>query len=430
MPSIARTARFGDGWLASWCSAARFTSVVEQISAAAIPLARTPTGHGIQLWVGIDDNPARARARLAKGMEAFYRIPFERFEKYSPYGTPDVIAAWLRPTLTQAAGSSISCRLRAVIARARSHRRDQALPVARTLMQGHEPSHGHHQHAQEHALGRAFVLIAAFVVVEGVGGWMANALTLLADAGHMFLDASALGLSWYAVRLSRRESDADLSYGYHRFQVLAAFVNGLLLLALCTFIAIEAVGRLQQPEPMIAGPALAIACIGLIVNLIAYRMLHSHADASINVRSATLHVMGDILGSLAAIMATGIVLATGWTYADPLLAFVVIAILLRGAIRVLREATHILAEGVPKHLDLAQIGTRLAECVNGVQEVHHIHAWALTSDRPLLTLHARVAQMSDAVQVVAQIKHVLLRDFGIDHSTVQVEQGPCPDDAH
>ncbi len=292
---------------------------------------------------------------------------------------------------------------------------------------GHAPSHDH-QH--EHALGRAFLLIAAFVVVEAVGGWISNALTLLADAGHMFLDASALGLSWYAVRLSQRDSDAALSYGYHRFQVLAAFVNGLLLLGLCVFIVIEAIGRLRAPEAMLAGPALAIACVGLVVNLIAYRMLHNHVEGSINVRSAALHVMGDILGSVAAITATGIVLLTGWSYADPLLAFVVVAILLRGAVRVIREATHILAEGVPKDLDLDEISRRLAQQVTGVLEIHHMHAWALTSERPLLTLHARIAETGDSRQIIARIKAVLLSDFGIDHSTVQVEHGPCPDDAH
>ncbi len=292
---------------------------------------------------------------------------------------------------------------------------------------GHAPTKGTHH---EHALRRAFVLIAAFVFVEAVGGWIANALTLLADAGHMFLDASALGLSWYAVRLSHRDNDADLSYGYHRFQVLAAFVNGLLLLALCTFIVIEAFGRLRAPEPMLAGPALAVASVGLIVNLIAFRLLHDHTEGNINVRAAALHVLGDILGSVAAITAAGTVLLTGWTYADPLLAFVVVAILLRGAIRVLREATHILAEGVPKHLDLDEIRARLADRVAGVLEIHHVHAWALTSERPLVTLHARIDEAIEPRTVIAHIKQVLQSEFGIDHSTVQIEHGPCPDDEH
>lgn len=298
------------------------------------------------------------------------------------------------------------------------------------MSDGDSPSQGAQQHDHERVLRRAFVLIASFVLVEAVGGWLSNALTLIADAGHMFLDASALALSWYAVRLSRREHDNKLSYGYHRFQVLAAFVNGLLLLGLCTFIVIEAFGRLRNPEEMLAGPALAIACVGLVVNLIAYRMLHTHAHGSINVRSAALHVLGDILGSVAAITATLTVLLTGWTYADPLLAFVVVAILVRGAVRVLREATHILAEGVPNDLDLEEIGRRLAERVAGVLEIHHIHAWALTSERPILTLHARVAETSDSQDVIAHIKQVLSTDFGIDHSTVQVERGPCPDDEH
>jgi len=295
----------------------------------------------------------------------------------------------------------------------------------------HQHAH-HHDHGALHAsaLRRAFVLIAGFMVVEAVVGVLAHALTLVADAGHMFLDASALAFSWYAVHLSLRESSDSLSYGYHRFQVLAAFTNGLLLVALCGFIAYEAIERLQQPVPMIAGPALAVACTGLVVNLIAFRLLQSSAGDSLNVRSAALHVLGDILGSVAAITAAGTVLLTGWPHADPLLAFVVIAILLRGALGVLREATHILLEGVPKHLDLDRIRSRLADQVGSSAEIHHLHAWSLTPERPLVTLHARILDGSDGHDIAGRIKSVLHQEFGIDHSTVQIERGPCPDDGH
>jgi len=297
----------------------------------------------------------------------------------------------------------------------------------------HGRDHGH-QHdlrgTEERTLKITLAMIVAFMGVEAVVGWMANSLTLVADAGHMFLDASSLALAWYAVHLSRRDTDDNLSYGYHRFQVLAAFVNGLSLLALCTWIVIEAISRLGTPQPMVAGPALVVAVIGLIVNLIALRLLHGTAAASLNMRAAVLHVIGDLLGSVAAIAAAASVLYLGWPYADPILAFLVVAILLRGAISVVIEAGHILLEGVPHHLDLDQIKRRLTESVASVVEIHHVHAWALTTERPLLTLHATVTEGTDAHLTVGRIKDVLLKDFGIDHSTIQVEQGPCPDSDH
>lgn len=291
-------------------------------------------------------------------------------------------------------------------------------------------SHDHHHSSAEAPLKGAFLLIAAFMLVEAVGGWMTNSLTLLADAGHMFLDASSLGLAWYALRLSHHEHDDNLSYGYHRFQVLAAFVNGLTLVALCGWIVIEAIARLRTPQPMLAQPALAIAAVGLIVNLIAFRILQSSDTGNLNVRAAVLHVIGDVLGSVAAIASATTVLLTGWAYADPLLAFVVVAILLRGSVHVIIEAGHILLEGVPQHLNLEQIKTVLTTRVNEVIEIHHVHAWALTTERPLLTLHATITEGSDAHDAVARIKAVLLTEFGVDHSTIQIEHGPCPDHGH
>ena len=289
-------------------------------------------------------------------------------------------------------------------------------------------AHDHHHQHDERRLGLAFVLIGVFTVVEAAGGWLANSLALLADAGHMFLDASALGLSWYAMRLSRRDPDHSLSYGYHRFQVLAAFVNALTLLLVCAWISFEALARLRQPEPILPGPALVVAVLGLGVNLIAFRMLHDGRERSLNMRSAYLHVLGDSRGASAAIAARAIGLLTGWLAADPLLSMVVVLILLRGAWQLLRDSGHILLEGVPGHLDLNEIKHALTAGVAEVLDVHHVHAWALTNERPMVTLHANIAEGSDTQRVVAALKAVLLNDFGVDHSTVQVEFGPCPDD--
>lgn len=282
-------------------------------------------------------------------------------------------------------------------------------------------------HTYQQLVGRAFLLIAGFMVVEVVGGLYANSLTLLADAGHMFLDASALGFSWYALKLSRRGHDHNLSYGYHRYQVLATFINGLTLMGMTVWIAVEAWERLQSPEIMLPIPALAVAVVGLIVNIVAFRWLHQGHDNA-TVRSAYWHVIGDMLGSVAAIAAAATVYLTGWLYADPLLALVIIVILARGAWRVIRDSSHILLEGVPEDVDLQEIRSALAARVPGVQEVHHLHAWALTAERPLLTLHATVDEGTDLGGVVTHIKRVLTEDFGIDHSTVQVEHGPCPDE--
>ena len=291
----------------------------------------------------------------------------------------------------------------------------------------HRHDHGRDSHPHERVVRRAFLLIAGFMVVEIAGGLLANSLTLLADAGHMFLDASALGFSWYALHLSRRGHDHNLSYGYHRYQVLATFINGLTLFALIVWILVEAGERLQAPQDMLALPALAVATVGLAVNIVAFHWLHGGHDNA-TVRSAALHVIGDMLGSAAAIIAALTVYITGWLYADPLLAMVIVAILGRGAWRLVRDSSHILLEGVPENVDLHEIGETLSTRVPGVLEVHHLHAWALTAERPLLTLHARVEEGIDVGGVVTRIKTVLMEDFGIDHSTIQVEHGPCPDD--
>lgn len=278
----------------------------------------------------------------------------------------------------------------------------------------------------ERMLGCAFWLIAGFMGVEIVGAVVSNSLTLAADAGHMFLDASALGLSWYAMRLSRRAETNSLTYGYHRFQVLAAFVNGLALLALCAWIVFEAVGRLRAPEAILPLPVLGVALVGLVVNVLAYRMLRG--TDNLNVRSAALHVLGDLLGSVAAIASALAVLAFGWRWADPVLALVVAAIVGRSAWRVLRDAGHILLEASPKGLDIDELQAALTARVPGVLAIHHVHAWALTSERPMLTLHASVEGTADTQSTVERIKAVLEAAFGIRHSTVQVEHGDCPDD--
>lgn len=291
----------------------------------------------------------------------------------------------------------------------------------------HSHHHAHHQAADARLLGRAFFLIAGFMVVELVAGLLTNALVLIADAGHMFLDATALGLSWWAARISARGADDKLTYGYHRFQVLAAFVNGLTLVALVIWIAIEALSRVAAPEPILPLPALAVAVVGFVINIVAFKWLHG-ASGNTNVRSAALHVLGDLLGSAAAIVAALAVYFFGWLYADPILALLIVVILSRGAYRVLKESTHILLEGAPSGVDLKQIKQKLCRDIPAVLEIHHMHAWALTAEKPLVTLHAQVEKEEHVESVIADIKQILNVSYGIDHSTIQVELGDCPDD--
>ncbi len=287
----------------------------------------------------------------------------------------------------------------------------------------------HHTDTDISALRKACVLITSFMLVELAVGVWANALVLIADAGHMFLDATALGLAWWAAQLSKRGFDQQLSYGSHRVQVLAAFVNGLTLVALIVWITVEAIQRLFNPEIMNPWPTLIVATSGFVVNLIAFRLLHN-TSGNTNIRSAALHVLGDLLGSVAAMIAAAAVMVFGWLYADPVLTLGIVMILSRGAYRVLRESGYILLEGVPAGLDLAKIKNTLTEEIAGVEGVHHVHAWGLTAEKPLLTLHALIPENAHVQEVVADIKRLLKERFDIDHSTIQVELGPCPDDQH
>lgn len=287
-------------------------------------------------------------------------------------------------------------------------------------------AHEHDQTQNKRRLGQAFVLIFGFAIVEIFGATFSRSLTLLADAGHMFLDASALGLAWCAMQLASRAHSATHSYGYHRFQVLAALANGLTLLVLSLWIVIEAFERLDAPEAIIPLPALLIGVIGLIINCVALRIVHG--SNHLTVRSAALHIIGDILGSIAAIVAAIGLILFNWTWLDPILALLVATILVRGAFKVCKESIHILLEGVPNNIDLDEIQKTLTQKVAGLLDVHHLHAWAITSDRPMVTLHATISDTARATDIVSGIKDELTRTFGINHSTVQVEVGPCPDD--
>lgn len=270
------------------------------------------------------------------------------------------------------------------------------------------------------------VLTGGFMLVEVVGGVLSGSLALLADAGHMLTDFAALTLSWFAFRLGRRPADALRSYGWRRFEVLAAYTNGIALFAIAGWIVVEAARRFYEPVEVMATEMLVVAVLGLLVNIASFRILSQGGagHGNLNVRSAALHVMGDLLGSVAAIAAAGIIMATGWMPIDPILSVLVAVLILRSAWRIVAESGHILLEGTPPGIDPTQVG-RAVRGVDGVTDVHHVHTWSLTSERPLVTLHAVLTETADHTATLCDIQGVLLARFGIEHATVQIERESC-----
>ncbi len=295
----------------------------------------------------------------------------------------------------------------------------------------HDHEHEHHRgpghgHGSGSGLGVAFWLIGLFTIVEAVGGYWSNSLALMADAGHMFVDTLALALAYFAHRLARRPASRDRSFGHTRLQVLAAFVNSLLLLAIVIAILVEAGQRLMHPHPINGPLALGVALAGLGVNVVAAWLLHGD-EHDLNVRAAYLHVLSDLAGSGAAALAAGIVIATGWYAADAWLSLVVTALIARGAWQLLAHSAHVLQEGAPAGFDAAGLGRRLVATVPAVLDVHHVHAWSLTPRETLLTMHARLAPGADAAEALAALKRVLVDEFRITHSTIQLELADCAD---
>ena len=275
----------------------------------------------------------------------------------------------------------------------------------------------------------ALALTALFMLVEVAGGLISGSLALLADAGHMLTDTMALALAAVAFRVSARPADAKRSYGYHRFQILAAFVNGLTLVGIVVWILFEAISRFMAPPAVMANLMLVVACAGLLVNVAAFLILHGGDQDNMNLRGAALHVMGDLLGSIAAIAAAVVIIFTGWMPIDPLLSIVVAALILRSAWDLLKRSAHVLLEGAPDWLNVSQMQERINTAVPSIISIHHVHVWGLTLQRVMLTMHVCVAGDGvDQTLVVRQVKKILQDEFGIDHSTIEVEHELCADE--
>ena len=292
-------------------------------------------------------------------------------------------------------------------------------------------SHDHdHSHAGSRArLAFAFALTCLMLVVEALGGWWSGSLALLADAAHMLVDAGALALAWAAAVYALRPADARRSFGYARMEVLAGFVNALVQLLLVAGIVYEAIRRLLALENIHiqSGVMLVVAAAGLLVNAIVLRSLHGHDHENLNTAGARLHVFGDLLGSVATVLAALLVRYLGWEWADPALSLLVSLLILRGAFVLLKRSSHILLEGVPEGVAPEEIRAALATADPAIAEIHHLHVWQIASGSRMATLHARLREGGDAQQVLRSVQQVLRERFSITHVTVQIESSDCLD---
>jgi len=287
-----------------------------------------------------------------------------------------------------------------------------------------------HSHIQDNMrrVVIALLLTGTFMVVEVIGGILSGSLALLADAGHMLTDTMALGLAAVAFQVCKRPADTKLTYGYQRFQILAAFVNGLSLLFIVGWILFEAVNRFLEPTEVLGKTMLIVAAAGLVVNLIAFAVLHGGDRNNLNISGAVIHVAGDLLGSVAAIVAALVIIYTGWTPIDPILSVAVAILILRSAWILVKRSSHVLLEGAPEWLDTQTMQDKIIGQVPSVCGVHHVHVWGMTPQDLMLTMHVRLeAEPGNPTECIRQIKNVLRAEYGIGHSTIEIETDDCAD---
>lgn len=286
----------------------------------------------------------------------------------------------------------------------------------------------HHQHAGDGGASRlklALAITACIMLVEFIGGWWTNSLALIADAGHMLADAGSLLLAVLALAQASKPAGPQHSYGHGRFPVLAAFVNGMLLLLVSGWIVFEAIGRMLNPEPVEGLQMAGIALIGLVANVLAFGLLHGGHDHDLNRRGALAHVLSDLLGSVAAVIAGLTIWKTGWFQADPILSMLAAVLIVRVGLRITRESAHVLLEGAPRQIDLRLIRRELAEAVAGVESVHHLHAWSISPGHTLMTLHVVLQCDASPDLTRSRVQQWLHDKHDVEHTTVQVENQNC-----
>ena len=278
----------------------------------------------------------------------------------------------------------------------------------------HHPSQAH---PSDKTLWAGAILILVFAAIEAIAGWWAGSLALLGDAGHMLTDATALTLAALAVWVGRQPPSTRHSFGLVRAEVVAALINGLFMLVVVASIVFHAIGRLLSPQPVGAMTVMVVATIGLIVNIIVALILH-RGVSNLNTRAALLHVMGDLLGSVAALLAGIVIYFTGWLPIDPLLSLVICALILYSSLHLLRDVFHVIMEGVPPYLDLAEVGSAISG-VAGIVSVHDLHIWTLASGHVALSAHMVLQDMGQWQGVLDSVRSMLSDRYGIDHVTLQ-----------
>lgn len=266
----------------------------------------------------------------------------------------------------------------------------------------------------------ALVITGTLMIGEVIGGIVSNSVALLADAGHMLTDVAALGLSLFVAWFARQPRTSRKTYGYLRWEILAALINGVTLLLLAAWIVWESISRFNDPEPVTGGVMLGVAALGLLANIAAARVLHPSAASSLNVRGAYLHVIGDLLASVGTVVAALVIWLTGWLAADPLASLLTTALIIRGAWNLVRESVDILLESAPAHCDPDVARARL-EAIPGVESVHDLHIWSVSSGMVAMSAHAVVPEAAAHQRVLDQM-HEAMRLFGIEHVTVQLER--------
>lgn len=292
---------------------------------------------------------------------------------------------------------------------------------------GHDHPHGHSHGSRgqnQSRLAWTLALTAGYMLAEAIGGWWSDSLALMADAGHMLSDAAALGLSLFAIWIAGRPPTPEHSYGYYRAEILAALANGTALVAISIVIIIEACGRIGAPHEVQGAWMLGIATGGLLVNLVGMLLLHAGRDDNLNIRGAWLHLLTDALGSVAALVAGGLIWARGWTWADPAASILIALLVVYSAWSLLKEAIAILMQRTPSRLDMEQVQAALS-AVAGVREVHDLHIWSITGGMDSLSAHVVLDSGCLPRDALSAIRTVVHDRFGIDHITIQIE----PDDA-
>jgi cobalt-zinc-cadmium efflux system protein len=301
-----------------------------------------------------------------------------------------------------------------------------AQPSPSAHLHEHRDGDAEHQHytvqRSQSVLAWSLALTLGFAVVEVVTGFMSNSLALISDAGHMVTDAAALGLALLAQLIAKRPPSARHSFGFGRAEALAAFVNSLVLLLLVGWICFEAVQRFSQPEQVHGATVFIVAGIGLMINLVLAYIL-SRGDSNMNTRAALVNVIGDLLGSVAALVAGAVIYFTGWMQIDPLLSLFVALLILKSTVGVLRESYHFLMEGVPDQIDYLKVGADL-EQIEGVCSVHDLHVWDMSPGQPALIGHVEIIDLARWPEILLAIKTMLLEKHGIDHITLQAEVAP------